>query len=260
MVRLLVLLSLLALVAGCADTDEAQRGQRTPQAATATTSAGSTDSAPEASGSAVPRASGSVAPEHRTDPRPEPRPTLGIDASHHQGDIDWAAVAGDGYEFAYLKASEGSTFTDPRFADNRERARRAGLRVGGYHYFSLCSGGAAQAAHFVGVLGEAGRGALPPAVDLELAGSCTTPPGRAGLLAEVRTFLDAVERATGREPVVYLYPEFEAAYGFADELGGYRQWVRNLDGRPRRDWWMWQRSATATVAGVRGPADVNVLR
>jgi lysozyme len=185
---------------------------------------------------------------------------LGIDASHHQGAIDWAAVGDDGISFAYLKATEGTGFTDPLFASHREAAIEVGLEVGGYHYFQLCSPGAEQAAHFVSVLGRPGSNHLPPAVDLELAGSCSTPPPRADLLREVRAFLDEVERATGVEPVVYLYPELEERFGFASELARYRQWVRSLGARPDRPWWIWQRTDQGSVAGVDGPVDVNVLR
>ena len=167
----------------------------------------------------------------------------GIDASHHQGSIDWRAVAGDGITFAYLKATEGTSYTDPTFAQHRSEALDLGLRVGGYHYFQLCSSGAEQAAHFASVLGDLGGGnLLPGAVDLELAGSCATPPARDVLLAEVRTFLEEVEAMTGKEPVVYLFPEFEEAYDVAAELGDHRQWVRSLDGRPDREWWIWQQT------------------
>jgi len=183
----------------------------------------------------------------------------GIDASHHQGAINWKAVANDGVSFAYLKATEGTSYTDPTFAQHRAEALDLGLRVGGYHYFQLCSSGADQAAHFASVLGDLGAGnLLPGAVDLELAGSCSTPPARDVLLAEVRTFLEQVEAMTGREPVVYLYPEFEEKYGVAGELGDYRQWVRSLDGRPDREWWIWQQTDSGTVSGIAGPVDINV--
>ena len=184
----------------------------------------------------------------------------GIDASHHQGAIDWRAVANDGVSFAYLKATEGTSYIDPTFAQHRAEALDLGLRVGGYHYFQLCSSGAEQAAHFASVVGDLREGnLLPGAVDLELAGSCPTPPARAVLLAEVRTFLRRVEALTGREPIVYLFPEFEDRFGFADELGEYRQWVRSLGGRPDREWWIWQQTDSGSVAGIAGPVDVNVM-
>lgn len=184
----------------------------------------------------------------------------GIDASHHQGTIDWRAVAGDGIAFAYLKATEGTTYSDPTFADHRAAAQRHGIAVGGYHYFQLCSPGVAQAEHFVAVLGAIdGARHLPPAVDLELAGSCTTPPPREALLAQVDEFLAHVAAETGREPVVYLYPEFEDEFGFAQPLQDHRQWVRSLDGPPDRTWWIWQQSDRGSVAGIAGPVDINLM-
>jgi lysozyme len=248
------LVLLAAPMSGCNSDDP----RPAPSTASPTSTEATTPPTPATS------ASTPTAAEPTTTRPPRRRPALrGIDASHHQGAIDWAAVARSGHRFAYLKASEGSTFTDPAFADNRVAASAAGLRVGGYHYFSLCTSGAEQATHFLDVLaGGPARGPrpLPPAIDLELAGSCDTPPSADDLLAEVRTFLRAVERGTGQELVVYLYPEFEARYGFADELADHRQWVRSLDGRPDRAWWMWQRSASATVPGIDGPADVNLMK
>ncbi|GAA4816296.1 glycoside hydrolase family 25 protein [Nocardioides caeni] len=197
------------------------------------------------------------APTPTQAPSPAARSRLGIDASYHQGDIDWAQVAEAGIEFAYLKATEGTGFTDPRFAEHRTAATRTGIDVAGYHYFQLCSDGRAQAEHFLSVLGAA-EPAIPPALDLELAGSCSTPPPAEDLLAQVRTFLDTVDRTTGTRTVVYLYPEFEERYGFADDLAEHPQWVRRLGDRPpRRAWQIWQYDDAGTVPGINGGVDLN---
>jgi lysozyme len=42
----------------------------------------------------------------------------GVDVSSHQGEVDWDRVAGDGIEFAYIKATEGADFVDERFRRN----------------------------------------------------------------------------------------------------------------------------------------------
>ena len=79
-------------------------------------------------------------------PDPSDFPVHGVDVSHHQGRIDWAMVAREpGQRFAYLKATQGRAHVDPEFARNWRGARAAGLKVGAYHYFSFCSGAAAQA-------------------------------------------------------------------------------------------------------------------
>jgi len=166
-------------------------------------------------------------------------------------------VAEAGISFAYLKATEGTTFTDPRFAEHRRAATRAGVDVAGYHYFQLCSDGAAQAEHFLDVLGRPGD--LPPALDLELAGSCADPPPAATLLAEVRAFLAVVDRRAGTRTLVYLYPDFEERFGFADDLAGHPQWVRRLgDEEPRRPWAVWQYDDAGTVPGVAGRVDLDL--
>lgn len=188
-------------------------------------------------------------------------PIRGIDVSHHQGPIDWAKVADHGIAFAYLKASEGTGFVDPRFADNRAAAARHGIAVSGYHYFQLCSDGRAQAAHFVDVLGDSAADTLAPALDLELAGSCTTPPSRDVLLAEVREFLAVVDEQYTTSTVVYLYPDFEDRFGFAADLADHPQWVRRLGDRaPRRPWQVWQYDDRGSVPGITGGVDLNRMQ
>ncbi len=202
-----------------------------------------------------------VSPTPSPTPEPEPEPAQeGIDASHHQGPIDWPRVAEAGIAFAYLKATEGTGFTDPRFAEHRRAARRAGIAVGGYHYFQLCTDGTAQAEHLLAVLGDDARGPrdLAPALDLELAGSCAQPPPADVLLGEVREFLDLVERRLGVRAVVYLYPAFEERFGFADDLASYPQWVRRLGDRaPGRTWTVWQYDDRGSVPGIAGGVDRN---
>ncbi|HEX8099092.1 MAG TPA: GH25 family lysozyme, partial [Actinomycetota bacterium] len=83
--------------------------------------------------------------------------------------INWRRVRAAGIEFAYIKASEGTDVSDPRFRPNWDGARAAGLETGAYHFFSLCSPGLDQAGNFLQAA-PAARDAMPPAVDLEIAG------------------------------------------------------------------------------------------
>ena len=241
---------LVVLLWGCGAEPAAQRDRR--EAPSPQPSASATSAAPTTTPTGAP------APTPTRSPRP--RLVRGVDASHHQGEIDWQRVRRDRIGFAYLKASEGSGFVDPRFVANARAARAAGLRVGGYHYFSTCSPGAPQAEHFVRVLGSAPAGSMPPAIDLELLGNCADPPPRLRLLDEVRAFLRIVERATDERVVVYAYPDFEDRYNFAPELDR-RQWVRRIGNvAPDREWFIWQRDDRARIAGFSSPADLNVMR
>src|SRR4051794_7848904 len=50
----------------------------------------------------------------------------GVDVSHHNDDIDWAAVAGAGNRFAFIKFAQGAKH-DPLFDQNWQGAGQAGM-------------------------------------------------------------------------------------------------------------------------------------
>ena len=108
-----------------------------------------------------------VVPRHR--PALRGTESYGIDVSNHQGQIDWSRVAADDVGYAYVKATEGKTFVDAYYARNVAAAEKAGVHVGAYHFFSLCSSGRDQADAFLRTAPPRPT-ALPPAVDLEILG------------------------------------------------------------------------------------------
>ena len=94
---------------------------------------------------------------------------FGVDVSVYQGEVDWAVLAGQGVDFAFIKATEGSSLQDVRFAENWTNAQAAGVRVGAYHFFSYDSPGETQADNFIDAV-PVTPGALPPVVDIEFYG------------------------------------------------------------------------------------------
>ncbi|QQQ02112.1 GH25 family lysozyme [Lysobacter enzymogenes] len=185
-------------------------------------------------------------------------PLRGIDVSHHQGAIDWGAVARDDVAFAYLKASEGGDHRDRRYAANARDARAAGVAVGAYHFFTFCRDGGAQAANFLAAA-PAAADALPPAVDLEFGGNCGRRPDGAAMRAELDAFLAPVEAAYGKPALLYVTPEFFDAYRAA--LPSRPLWRRAILRAPdsRAAWTLWQYHNRARVAGIDGPVDLNVF-
>jgi len=105
----------------------------------------------------------------------------GIDVSHWQGQIGWLQVGAAGYDFAFAKATEGTTYKDATYPLNRSGAPGVGVKVGAYH-FARPAGGSdaaavasavAQADHFVDYAQPA-RGDLLPVLDLESRGGLST--------------------------------------------------------------------------------------
>lgn len=185
-------------------------------------------------------------------------PLRGIDVSHHQGAIDWPAVAGDDVAFAYLKASEGGDHRDRRFDRNRRDARAAGLAVGAYHFFTWCKPGEEQARNFIAAAPPEAD-ALPPALDLEFGGNCGRSPDGMGLRRELDAYLALVEAAYGRPALLYVTPEFLAAH--RHDLPTRALWrrviVRVPDASAR--WTLWQYHNRGRVQGIDGPVDLNVF-
>ncbi len=182
----------------------------------------------------------------------------GIDVSAHQGSIDWDRVAHDDISFAYIKATEGGDFVDRRFAVNWAGARRAGIAVGAYHFFSLCTSGTVQARHFLDTARPDGT-ALPPAVDLELAGNCRARPDPRIVRQELASFLTMVEAAWRADAVLYVGDDFEQRHRVRDELRRPR-WERRLFRRPSHDGWaIWQVHGYAHVAGIDGRVDLDIM-
>jgi len=189
-------------------------------------------------------------------------PIQGVDVSHHQAEIDWTELKGPAVQFAYIKASEGAAFRDPRFASNWKAALAAGVTPGAYHFFTLCKPGAEQAQNFLAALADVTGSGLPPAVDLEFGGNCEHRPGQQEFTRELYSFLEQVKRVTGCTPVLYVTQDFYRPY-VAGRIEGYPLWVRNVFGTPRlnegADWLLWQYANRGHAPGVGTFIDLNVF-
>jgi lysozyme len=184
---------------------------------------------------------------------------FGIDVSAHQGVIDWLAVARDNIRFVYIKATEGGDFVDRRFSVNWQEAGRAGLDRGAYHFFTLCTDGAVQAANFLRAVPPE-PDSLAPAVDLELVGNCNARPATSELDTELSRFLSLVEDAWHMKAVLYVGDEFERRYPVRKRLGR-SLWHRRFLRRPNVDGWIiWQLHGYARVEGINGGVDLDIMR
>jgi GH25 family lysozyme M1 (1,4-beta-N-acetylmuramidase) len=188
----------------------------------------------------------------------------GIDISHWQGHVDWTKVRADGITFAFMKATEGSSYADPTLATNWAGAETAGIYRAAYHFArpSTSAGSAqAQARFFVSKAGTfQGVGDLPPVLDLEATGGLSP----ASLRTWVATWLSTVEQLTGRTPILYFSPSF-----WIDHLGNssaftrYPLWIAHYTtGAPLvpggwPTWTFWQRTSSGRVSGIGGPVDLN---
>jgi MYXO-CTERM domain-containing protein len=204
----------------------------------------------------------------------------GIDVYDGQGAIDWAKVKADGRDFALMKATQGDYNTQTTFAANWSGSKAAGVLRSPYHFFDPTIDGVKQAQHFLATVSAHGgleAGDLPPMLDIECPTSSNQAQaspnceynGNSGwvptatLSQRVFDWLDTVEKATGRKPLVYSYPSWFAGVGFTDaKLAQYPLFIATLSScadvpAPWTTTVFWQYSFTGTVTGIGGQVDLD---
>lgn len=133
----------------------------------------------------------------------------GIDVSGYQGNVDWAKWWGYGNRFAYVKATEGTTYTNPSFAQQYNGSYSHGFIRGSYHFARpSSSGGKTQADYFVNHGGGwSGDGkTLPGVLDIEYnpySGGTCYGLSASSMVSWIAAFTAEYKARTGRDAVIY---------------------------------------------------------
>src|SRR5579859_5798347 len=204
----------------------------------------------------------------------------GVDVYDGQGAIDWASVHADQRLFAFVKATQGNYNDQTTFASDWSGTKSAGIIRSPYHFFDPTIDGVAQAQYFLTVLSAQGGlkpGDLPPMLDIECPTSSNQGAanpnceyaGNSGWVAtatlsqRVFDWLNTVEQATGRKPIIYSYPSWFSDVGFTDaQLAQYPLFIATYAScasvpAPWTTTVFWQYSSSGTVTGINGQVDVD---
>lgn len=168
----------------------------------------------------------------------------GIDVSSYQAVLTKEELKP--YAFAYAKASEGASGTDPNFARNWTVLKDAGIHRGAYHELRPASSasGSAQAAHFLSVVKARGLDAGDILVGVASDYSGVTD-------AEVKEFCDAVKSAAPRSPVlVYSDLSVAATLTSCTEYDLWVAWPSDTPPASVRPWKTWRFWQWGTVDNV----------
>ncbi|MEU2332818.1 lysozyme [Streptomyces sp. NPDC006654] len=134
--------------------------------------------------------------------------TEGVDVASYQGDVAWSTLLGSGVRWAYSKATEGTYYTNPSFAQQYNGSYDVGMIRGAYHFATPdTTGGAAQADYFVdhgGGWSKDGR-TLPGVLDIEWNpyGDACYGKSASGMVGWITDFLNRYKARTGRNAVIY---------------------------------------------------------
>ncbi|OLZ63007.1 lysozyme [Streptomyces sp. IMTB 2501] len=134
--------------------------------------------------------------------------TEGVDVASHQASVSWSTLWGDATKWAYTKATEGTSYTNPYFTQQYDGPYKAGMLRGAYHFATPdASGGSAQADYFLSHGGgwtKDGK-TLPGVLDIEWNpyGDTCYGKSKSGMVDWVRDFLNRYKSRTGRDAVIY---------------------------------------------------------
>ena len=164
--------------------------------------------------------------------------------------------------FVYIKSTEGTTIRNRYFLQDYARAKKQGIKVGAYHFFSLKSTALAQAAYFVNhTLFR--QGDFPPVLDVEPTDAQVSQIGGSEeLMHRIRVFMEYVEKRTHMRPILYVNQMFVNKHmqNASDIKQHYNVWIaRYGEYKPDVKLAFWQLSADGRVNGITGPVDINVF-
>lgn len=178
----------------------------------------------------------------------------GVDVSHHNGIINWSKVHAAGIAFAFTKATEGIGLKDTHFTANYAAIKSNGMLRGAYHFFHPGSDVQAQADSFLHVVKHLEPGDLPPTLDVE------ADDGKSAsvIINGVQKWLDTVEAALGRTPIIYTSASFwNAKLNGTAQFASHPLWVAHYTFKPKPNipqgfakHTIWQFSEKGTVNGI----------
>ncbi|RWS01147.1 hypothetical protein B4U79_18596 [Dinothrombium tinctorium] len=192
----------------------------------------------------------------------------GIDVSHWQGNINWSRVANSGIKFAFVKATEGVTYTDPK--------------VGVYHFARPDANAAAREANafYTKTRNLIANTTLLSALDIE-----SNPNGnqcynlnKAQMSSWIKTFIETYKNLAGSSLIIYTNTNFwNTCVG--KSLSNVCQnnsnrpacplWLARYNRQPGQipnaaqmwsTWTFWQYTDKGRVNGISGNVDRNKFK
>jgi GH25 family lysozyme M1 (1,4-beta-N-acetylmuramidase) len=195
----------------------------------------------------------------------------GIDVSHYQGTINWTSVRNAGIQFAYIKATEGTSYKDPKFNSNYVNAYYAGVIRGAYHFARPnLSSGAVQANYLAsnGGAWSADNLTLPAALDIEhnpYSGGTCYGLSTTAMRNWIQDFLNTYRARTGRYAVIYTTTSWwnQCTGNWTGPWANHPLWIARWSSSPgtlpagASVWSFWQYTSTGSVSGISGNVDRN---
>lgn len=171
----------------------------------------------------------------------------------------WEKVDFEKYDKKILitKATEAESYIDPTFKGIKNKCKEKGITFGAYHFFRCNKDAVIQAQHFLKVSGNTD---MPPILDIETLDG----ESRETCKKKIQIFLDIIEKATGKTPIIYIGHSFAVELKLDESFSRYPLWLARytttepIPPKPWSNYWAWQYADNAPFDGV-GECDGNIF-
>lgn len=190
----------------------------------------------------------------------------GIDISRFQGDELASSTFKniDSLKFVICKATEGITFTDPKFTSNWQILKKQKIIRGAYHFYHIKDDPIKQASNFLTSLKNLAALDMPPILDFEDT-SIDSKDDIAKIQRNVLLFLKTIEGKTKRTPIIYTNNSTANTYLNDSQFAKYPLWIADYKSitTPKvpeiwknKGWSFWQKSSEYKIGSITNDLDV----
>ena len=203
---------------------------------------------------------------------------MGLDCSKYQHDIDWFKVKVARVSFAFIKITEGSTYSEDEIYNIKNRvleAQKNGVKIGYYHFAS--PGNVASAkddakSEVINVLNHLKilpKADLPIVLDIEAYNKTNVWTDKINHMNTfITTFISELKK-NDYDTIIYSYKAFldeNTSHGF----GSYPLWEAAYVNDPESslpkmiqgwdNWKIWQFTDKGIINGVNGNVDLDMMK
>ncbi|GAX02143.1 GH25 family lysozyme [Secundilactobacillus silagei] len=149
----------------------------------------------------------------------------GVSLTQANGFVDFQQLQHQGYQFAYLRATSGATYTDDQFQSNYDRAQGSNLELGVYHVYSYTTSPRAQLQNFTQEVSHR-VGQLPIAVQVGTYGNYDARYlTRRSAQNKLQRFISLLQQRYDKRIIIWCTPTVWRALN-QSELVRYNCWLQ----------------------------------
>lgn len=195
----------------------------------------------------------------------------GIDISHFQGQINFDKIKMNKptVDFVFIKATQGTNYTDDKFYVNVLGCSKAGIPFSFYHFATLNEANVKQDAaneanYFISVIKKALPPQLPLVLDIEV-GDPKVQLDTFEVLTWIKTFFGTLDDSGYKNYMLYSgTPFLNTHLPKSHNLGNIPLWLAAYTSKPVpilphgwNEYTIWQYSDKGNIQGISGFCDLN---